>query len=466
MTLWFDVDDLMAYFNAHQRPSGIQRCSFEIYRALWRLAGPAGGIGFCRRRTSGAGFCRVDFPAFEAGLLAVMALPRVLPQAARPPPVEEKRFSRLRAFCRRLPIALRRPIGDIYRATRQIIAALRELAAAILSSRQPVAMRAKKFDAETADLVFMPGDWLVSLGTAWSRLYDARAIETLRAGGVRFGVMVYDIIPELFPEWTLPGTIADFRVFLRGTVVAADMIFTISQNSAADIQQFLQSVDAPAIPVSVLSVGFLLPSGTQPARAEMAEPFVLLVSTIEIRKNHAFMFRVWQRLLKSMPRDAVPQLVFAGAIGWLTQDFLRQLENCQWLGGKICLVEAPGDEELTVLYKNCLFSVFPSLYEGWGLPVTESLGFGKPAALSNRSSMPEAGGEFCVYFDPENIDEAEAVIRDLIAQPERLAEMQRRIAKEFRPPHWRDAARALLNALASQDEIATKGGGTAMEDAA
>jgi glycosyltransferase involved in cell wall biosynthesis len=447
MILWFDVDDLVAYFTAHHRPTGIQRLSFEVYRALWRLSGS--DIGFCRRSTGGAGFCRIDFPIFEAELLAAMELPRVLPAA---PPVAPPRYSRLGAYCRRLPRHLRLPIGVIYRAARQIAAALRDLAGAFF--HQPEAMREDQFDVEADEIVFSAGDWLVSLGSAWSRLYDSRAIENLRGRQVRFAVMVYDIIPELFPEWTLRGTIADFGFFLRGTVAGADMIFTISRNSAADIRRFLQSVDAPAVPVAVLPVGCAPPLATAPASAKAA-PFVLLVSTIEVRKNHALMFRVWQRLLKSMPRVEVPELVFAGTIGWLTADFLQQLENSQWLGGKIRLVEAPSDKELAALYKNCLFTVFPSFYEGWGLPVTESLSFGKTVAASNRASIPEAGGEFCVYYDPENIEDATAVIRGLIEQPDRVAALERRIAREFRPPDWSDTAAALLAALAPVENEVT-----------
>jgi len=159
------------------------------------------------------------------------------------------------------------------------------------------------------------------------------------------------------------------------------------------------------------------------------------------------MFRVWQRLLKLLPETAVPELVFAGKIGWLIGDFLTQLDNCDWLGGKIRFVDTPTDEVLESLYRDCLFTVFPSFYEGWGLPVTESLSFGKTVAASNRASIPEAGGDFCTYYDPENIEEATAVIRGLIEHPERLAVLEARIAENFRPPRWEDTAAALVAAL-------------------
>jgi glycosyltransferase involved in cell wall biosynthesis len=174
---------------------------------------------------------------------------------------------------------------------------------------------------------------------------------------------------------------------------------------------------------------------------------VLLVSTIEIRKNHALMFRIWRRLLRDLPAESVPTLVFAGKVGWLTADLMQQLENCDWLDGRIRFVASPSDAELARLYRGCLFTVFPSLYEGWGLPVTESLAFGKTVAASDRASIPEAGGPFCAYYDPENTGDAYAVIRRLIERTEEVAALEAKIIAEYRPPVWADSARRLYDTL-------------------
>ena len=144
---------------------------------------------------------------------------------------------------------------------------------------------------------------------------------------------------------------------------------------------------------------------------------MLMVGTIEARKNHGAMLRVWRRMLQTMPEAEVPDLVFAGKIGWLTTDLIQQLNNADWLGGKIRFINSPTEADLANLYQHCLFSVFPSLYEGWGLPVTESLGFGKTVVASHCSAIPEAGGEFCAYFDPDNINDAYEVICGLIENP-------------------------------------------------
>jgi glycosyltransferase involved in cell wall biosynthesis len=441
MALWFDVDDLIQYFAHASRPTGIQRLSFEVFRALSRL--PGENILFCRRCIGHGGFRQLDFLLMEASLVEAMAGARIDP---RPIPPKQLEFSRFGRLCRRLPSRYRLPLGVISRALRQIARALLDLAAALI--RRPAApglLIEDGADVEEADVSFLSGDWLINLGSAWNRPYEPADLARLRARNVRFAVLVYDLIPELFPEWSVRETMIDFRAFLRRTVTAADVVFTISENTAADMADFLRPIKTPP-PIVVLPVGG---QGANAAGAAPAaeKPFVLLVSTIEVRKNHAMMFRVWQRLLKLLPETAVPDLVFAGKIGWLTGDFLTQLDNCDWLDGKIRFVETPTDEILESLYRGCLFTVFPSFYEGWGLPITESLSFGKTVAASNRAAIPEAGGDFCTYYDPENIEEATNIIRGLIEHPERVAALEARIAETFRPPCWEDTAAALLAAL-------------------
>ncbi len=137
-----------------------------------------------------------------------------------------------------------------------------------------------------------------------------------------------------------------------------------------------------------------LPQGLSPGS------YALFVSTVEARKNHSLAFRAWRRLLEELPRDEVPTLVFAGRIGWMVADLMQQIENAEHLGGKLVIVQNPDDATLAALYKGARFTLFPSLYEGWGLPVSESLSFGKVCLASNAASVPEAGGDYCLYHDP------------------------------------------------------------------
>ncbi len=150
-----------------------------------------------------------------------------------------------------------------------------------------------------------------------------------------------------------------------------------------------------------------------------------------------------------MPRERVPTLVFAGRVGWMVADLMQQLRNSNFLGGKIMLVEDPTDAELERLYQGCRFTLFPSFHEGWGLPVTESLSFGRPCIISNATSLPEAGGALARYFDPDNATEATAIIRDVLLHPETIPAWQERVAREFRPVSWRETAETVLRVLRS-----------------
>ena len=131
----------------------------------------------------------------------------------------------------------------------------------------------------------------------------------------------------------------------------------------------------------------------------------------------------------------------------MVADLMQQLRNAHYLDGKLVLFQDPTDGELTTLYQGAQFTLFPSFYEGWGLPVTESLAFGKPAIISNTTSLPEAGGALARYFDPESTTEAYHVIREVVEDPEGLRNWQARVARDFRPVTWDEAARAVLRAL-------------------
>ena len=105
------------------------------------------------------------------------------------------------------------------------------------------------------------------------------------------------------------------------------------------------------------------------------------------------------------------------------------------------------DEELDALYDNCMFTIYPSLYEGWGLPISESLGKGKLCVCSNTSSMPEAGREFALYIDPTNPAAAFETVKGLIEDRGRLASLNLRIRQEFVPKPWTEAAAEYLDVL-------------------
>ena len=144
----------------------------------------------------------------------------------------------------------------------------------------------------------------------------------------------------------------------------------------------------------------------------------------------------------------MPVLIFVGQIGWRVEDLLAELAASDFLAGKIELRRGLSDAELRDAYRSCLFTVFPSLCEGWGLPVAESLVQGKFCLASNRTSIPEVGGDLVDYFDPMDEDDALAKIERALLERGYLPAREARVRAEYRPKSWADCVHTLLGELA------------------
>jgi len=382
------------------------------------------------------------------------------PAAARAPAggiaPESERRRLVRRLVYRLPAGLRLRLLVAARAQTAAAAALADLCfyavtrgAALLRR----AVRRRGPAAPTADFAALakPGDVLAMFGAPWAQPdYAGLVRDARRRFGLRFALLVFDLIPIRRPEWCDRGLVRAFRAWFAATLPMADAVLAISRSTADDVERFAAANGiALAAPVAVIPIGtgFGATPPSVTARTPPAGSYELFVSTIEARKNHLLLFRVWRRLLDEMPRAAVPTLVFAGRVGWLVEDLMQQLANTDFLDGGIRLVEDPSDAELAGLYRGCRFTVFPSLYEGWGLPVTESFAFGKPCIAARGSSLPEAGGGLARYFDPESVSDAYGVIRAAIEDPEGFRAWEAEVVRGFVPVPWRATADAVLRGL-------------------
>jgi len=449
-TIWIDVEDLFDYFEQKRRPSGIQRLGFLLQQALQSL-GPA-SVKFVRHTPGHSSFAEVPWSSVE----------HIFTTLAHSPPRPEIKpdrngpgaFTRVRRFY--APVLNRLP-GDMLQPLRHAafyqVKAARALGAfaraALLRNRRTPPVPA---DPETPgpEIHLMPGDWLLSLGSPWFAAdYGKLLTQCVLDRGGQVAVLIYDLIPFRRPEWFDQDLVQAFSCWFASTIPLASVVFTISHATAADLRLVAGRGGLALTPrVVVIPVGSGLGTSTAPsATIPVQGPYVLFVSTIEARKNHALLFRVWRRLLEDLPPGAVPTLVFLGRVGWLVADFMQQLNNADFLDGKIVVLEDVADNELSALYAGCLFTVFPSLYEGWGLPVTESLAFGKPCLVANNSSLPEAGGTLARYFDAEDTNDAYRAIRAILDDRPGLAAWQAELRRTFRPVPWTAAAALILETL-------------------
>lgn len=129
------------------------------------------------------------------------------------------------------------------------------------------------------------------------------------------------------------------------------------------------------------------------------------------------------------------------------------------LGDKVTILERVSDAELVWLYRNCRFTVFPSHYEGWGLPVAESLAYGKYCVASTGGAVPEVTQGLVRHLDPEDDEGWRREIERLWFEPDALAALERRIRTQYRPTTWREAGAQLLACVAEAAAADADAGG-------
>ena len=460
-TLWIDVEDLFEYAAYNHRLSGIQRVQLLLCQALQDIYGDQGRVRYLRHAAGGAKFRVIpheDIVALASRLTGSDAKTPSKSLAVDGQDAAPRR-NPARELLRRLPLGLKSHLGAILRHQVQAIAATARLGVYVAASakRQLTTRKAGSSGSAQDSLPFAsvakPQDWIVTLGSPWSnRTYDSLIKAAKDETGCRFALLIYDIIPLVAPEYCDIGLVQMFRAWHATVPRLADVVMTESHSSARDLERHREDLGLVSGPVQVIPMGTDIQSRHQaatPRAARLPQPgsYVLFVSTLEPRKNHRLLFRVWRRLAADLPTEQVPTLVFAGRVGWMVGDLMQQLANSDWVGGKIVLLENVTDDELLHLYDGCQFTLYPSFYEGWGLPVTESFAMGRPCLSSNSTSLPEAGGSLARYFDPDSASDAYQAVRALIEAPDQLEAWRRQVQQDFVPVPWSAAATAIVSHL-------------------
>jgi glycosyltransferase involved in cell wall biosynthesis len=305
--------------------------------------------------------------------------------------------------------------------------------------------------AVIGQLALGPRDTIVSAGFDWYQLDAERIAALKRQCGFRYVAMCYDIIPLLFPEFYDAPDVALFRRHWHAMFPLVDRVLVNSRRVAADIAAHCAgaAIQAPAMRVVPLGCaqptnaapGAVLPGGLQDGR------FALFVATIEPRKGHAMLVRVWRRLLAAgIPQRHGFRLAFVGRRGWKVDALLQQLDELG-RGGTLVHLTDVGDAELAAIYRACAFCVYPSLYEGFGLPVVEAFSFGKAVIASTGGAVPETANGFSPCLDPSDEDAWFRELERWIEHREARAPFEARIRRSFSHPDWKGAATQFFEAV-------------------
>jgi glycosyltransferase involved in cell wall biosynthesis len=416
--VWMDVTTSLR--NAGHHANGTLRVERELAAALRAELGDR--LAFCHYRSTERRFAAVDFnPSFRTDAPA----PRGKPSSFG--------ATRQESLGRRAERGLRLALRRFARATRERLS--------------PPDAAALFPDARAGDVLLLGGE-------SWSERYDFEVMTRLRSErGLRIAAMCQDVIPLNHPQFFASDAfIARHRAYIDWLLSNVDLVMTISRSVQSDLiaQSAARGIAGPAVGI--------LPLGAYIEKAEPRKPitepplqadrFVISVSTIQSRKNFDLLYRLWQRFADEGRHD-LPRLVIVGARGFGSGDLLDQIARDPRVRDSILVLHDASDAELAWLYRNCCFTLYPSFAEGWGLPIAESLAYGKPCLASNTTSMPEAGAGLAVHLDPLDFRAWHDTIiawSDDVASREAMA---RDIVATYRPVTWADSAAALAGQLRS-----------------
>ncbi|QUN69216.1 glycosyltransferase family 1 protein [Pseudomonas asiatica] len=373
-------------------------------------------------------------------------------------PIEHRLKQKLMQVIDRLPLGLksrvyaylqprRSAVVEGARALKQMLRSLRTMLTRLPEpgiARGPV-------EAGEVSAPFRAEDTYISMGLDWDQKDFSSLCQLKKRLNFKVILFCYDVIPTKLPHLCVGDVASRFALYFSNVAWCADKILCISECSKRDLQALLSELGAPQPRMEVVRLGCDLPKEavkpcSKALRDIMDQPYFLFVSTIERRKNHEVLYRAYARLVDRGVTN-LPLLVFVGMPGWGVGDLLKDIQLDPRTQKFIRILNNVEDSDLTHLYQGAHMTLYPSLYEGWGLPVAESLAFGKFCLAANSASIPEVGGEFVEYLDPWNVEAWADRLLWYIEHPCDVESKQKRIAEAYVVTSWADTACSVFERL-------------------
>ncbi|KZL21240.1 D-inositol-3-phosphate glycosyltransferase [Pseudovibrio axinellae] len=272
-----------------------------------------------------------------------------------------------------------------------------------------------------------------------------------RAPYVPVYAMIHDISPLRLNDTEHDHGAKLWLDDLKRTIATKPHILANSEYTKNDLLQFLAEQEIPSpqsTSVVHLAHEFKEVSPLFPLRQRPKNGFFLLLGDIRYRKNAKLVFDAYLNLQQQGEAANLPQLVCAGAIPNGAFASLNSDQRYTPIGKYVTIIQAPTQAALTALYKEAIALIYPSLFEGYGLPVGEALWMGTPVLASKATSIPEVGGDYCRYFDPQNTEALAALIQSTIELQETL---RAEIPERAQLRHWHNVEQDIWNIIRSNN---------------
>lgn len=333
-----------------------------------------------------------------------------------------------------------------YKRLKDVIARHEGLRRAAVSSKRIFLSVANQRPAsKRSEVYFEEGDVLFVMSD-WHAQYPGfiLLLKSLNKRKIKIVTISYDILPLVTPQYS-GHTTNSLATYVKEIYPVSKTIFAISRHTKKDVAEWLShnGLKAPDLKVIRLGDDFNKHNSRKPKYFQDTTPYILCVGTVEARKNHTILYYVYKNAFRR--GIGLPRLVVVGRRGWMTENIYQIIKSDPEVKDKFIFIHSASDDELSWLYDNCLYTIYPSFYEGWGLPIAESIAHGKTVVASNTSSMPEIAGNLIDYFDPTSTDECLEAMSKML-NSEYLKKAEKRIAK-YTPRSWDQTFDEVNNAI-------------------
>lgn len=300
----------------------------------------------------------------------------------------------------------------------------------------------KIYVPQSNDKLFIPwGEW-------WDQNW-LNTVKSYHAAGVKIYPVCHDILPMLVPQFS--GNSSSLSEFVKQIFPISSTVLTPSKSTKRDLAEWMKvhSLPVPNIQSFRLGEDFTI-NGVVVSDVDMArkyaiekDNYLLAVGTIEPRKNHTLLYYTYK--LAVARGIKLPKLLIVGRVGHDTSEIIKFIREDPEMADRVEICTNVSDEDLDWLYQNCMFTVQPSFYEGWGMPVIESIARGKSAICSNTSSLVEMPTTCVLRFHPASTDECLQAIQKMM-EPSRLKRYRVAVSK-YKLHSWDDSFKQVITIL-------------------
>lgn len=424
--VWVDLTDMLVWRGSF---TGIQRVTYEYAK---------------RFSSEGARFCaydEVDNRFFEVSLDFIE---KVIAHTGEPAPELITLRKKMRLIIGKpyymLPDKYKQPLRPLVKSANH---AVRYVMSKTITRTHPVDSPYQGFP----EAAFGHSDTVALIGAGWNEPKTlTRLIELKQDRGFRIVQHLNDILPIYQPQLFCEELPKLFSTYVHLVVHNVDMVTVISEATKRDVDIYCREQGVKRLPVRVVRLGddATTTDVVRPVDMKESERFIFVLGTFEVRKNYTLLYQAL-KLAQIEGRD-LPKIVIAGRKGWLSSDILYIIEHDPYMKEKLVWISNVSDSELNWLFENCLFTVFPSIAEGWGLPIVESLQHGKFSLVSGASSMLEIGKGLVDYFLPYDARECMEKMQYYIAE-DRYKKMNKKVSKEYEVFTWDASFEQLKDAI-------------------